>query len=80
MLAIAIFVEKHRNSLSDSKKLDIEDRWIGRWKDKTGQPTCTPRQVMQAYCEELDISPNHLAQAIDWDCWPISDDLSKDCE
>jgi hypothetical protein len=28
MLAIAIFVEKHRNSLSDSEKTAIEDRWI----------------------------------------------------
>ena len=31
---------------------------------------------MRAYCEELDISPDHLAQAIDWDCWPDSDDSS----
>ena len=78
MLAIAIFVEKHRNSLSDGEKSAIEDRWILRWKDKIGQPTRTPRQVMWAYCEELDISPDHLAQDIDWDCWPISDDSSVD--
>ena len=76
MLDIAIFVEKHRNSLSDSEKSAIEDKWISRWKDKIGQPTRTPRQVMRAYCEELDISPDHLAQAIDWDCWPESDDSS----
>jgi hypothetical protein len=76
MLAIAIFVEKHRNSLSDSEKSAIEEKWVNRWKDKIGQPTRTPRQVMRAYCEELDISPDHLAQAIDWDCWPDSDDSS----
>jgi hypothetical protein len=80
MLAIAIFVEKHRNSLSDSAKSAIEDKWISRWKDKIGQPTHTPWQVMRAYCEELDISPNHLAQALDWDCWPASDDSSVDLE
>ena len=80
MLAIAIFVEKHRNSLSDSEKSAIEDKWISRWKDKIGQPTRTPRQVMRAYCEELDISPDHLAQALDWDCWPASDDSSVDFE
>ena len=50
MLAFAIFVEKHRNSLSDSEKSAIEDKWISRWKDKIGQPTRTPRQVMRAYC------------------------------
>ena len=76
MLAIAIFVEKHRNSLSDSEKSAIEDKWISRWKDKIGQPTRTPRQVMRAYCEELDICPVLFAQAIDWDCWPESDDSS----
>jgi len=80
MLAIAIFVEKHRNSLSDREKLAIEDKWISRWKDKIGQPTRTPRQVMRAYCEELDISPDHLAQAIVWDCCPASDDSSIDFE
>ena len=80
MLAIAIFVEKHRNTLSDSKKSAIEDKWISHWKDKIGHPTRTPRQVMWAYCEELDISPNHLVQAIDWDCWPALDDSSVDFE
>jgi len=80
MLAIAIFVEKHRNSLSDSEKSTIEDKWISHWKDKIGQPTRAPRQVMRAYYEELDISPDHLAQAIDWDCWPTSDDSSIDFE
>ena len=76
MLTIAIFVEKHRTSLSDSENSAIEDQGISRWKDKIGQPSRTPWQVMRAYCEELDISPNHLAQAINWDCWLESDDSS----
>ena len=50
MLAIAILVECHKNSLSDSEKSAIEDKWIACWKDKIGQPTRTPRQVMRALC------------------------------
>ena len=80
MLAIALFVERHKNQLSDSEKSSIEDKWVARWKDKIGQPTRTPRQVMRTYCEDLDISPDHLAQAMDWECWPTSDDSSLDLE
>jgi hypothetical protein len=80
MLAIALFVDRHKNQLSESEKTKIEDSWIARWKDKIGQPTRTPRQVMRAYCEDLDISPDHLDQALDWECWPTSDDSSLDLE
>ena len=80
MLAIALFVERHKNQLTNSKKTSIEDKWVARWKDKLGQPTRTPRQVMRTYCEDLDISPDHLTQAMDWECWPTSDDSSLDLE
>ena len=80
MLAIALFVERHKNQLSDSEKSSIEDKCVARWKDKIGQPTRTPRQVMRTYCKDLDISPDHLAQAMDWECWPTSDDSSLDLE
>jgi hypothetical protein len=33
-----------------------------------------PRQVMRAYCEELDITAKHLVEAMDWECWPASND------
>jgi hypothetical protein len=80
MLAIALFVERHKNQLSDSEKSSIEDKCVARWKDKIGQPTRTPRQVMRTYCEDLDISPDRLAPAMDWECWPTSDDSSLDLE
>jgi hypothetical protein len=74
MLAIALFVERHKTQLSESKKSKIKEAWILRWKDKVGQPTRTPRQVMRAYCKDMDISANHLINAMDWDCWPVSED------
>jgi hypothetical protein len=29
---------------------------------------------MRAYCEELDITAEHLIEAMDWECWPASND------
>jgi hypothetical protein len=80
MLAIALFVERHKTQLSESKKSKIEEAWILRWKDKVGQPTRTPCQVMHAYCKDMDISADHLIDAIDWDCWPVSEDDGIDNE
>ena len=70
MLAIALSVEHHKKQLLESEKLAIKENWIARWKDKVSQPAHTPCQVMLAFCNNLYISVNHLADAMDWDCWP----------
>ena len=67
MLAIALFVERHKDQMSEAEK-------SSHWRDKLGQPNRTPRQVMRAYCNKLDITAEHLIAAMDWDCWPASDD------
>ena len=73
MLAIALFIDRHKDRLSDAQKSSIEEKWISHWKEKVGQPTRTPR-LMRAYCEELDITAEHLIEAMDWECWPASND------
>jgi hypothetical protein len=73
MLAIALFIDRYTNKeMSDKEKADLENRWLGHWKDKLGMPARTPRQVMHTYCEAFDITPKFLDQAMDWDCWPES--------
>jgi hypothetical protein len=74
MLAIALSVERHKKQLSESEKLAIKETWVARWKDKVGQPARTARQVIRAYCNDLYISVDHLADAMDWDCWPEATD------
>ena len=74
MLAIALFVERHKDQMSKAEKSSMEMKWTARWRDKIGQPNRTPWQVMWAYCNELDITAEHLIAAMDWDCWPASDD------
>jgi hypothetical protein len=67
MLAIALFVERHKDQMSEAEK-------SSHWRDKLGQSNRTPRQVMRAYCNKLDITAEHLIAAMDWDCWLASDD------
>ncbi len=80
MLAIAFFVDHHKNHLSENEKLSIKEKWIAHWKDKVGHPNCMPHQVMRANCEELDISANHLDDAMDWECWPAGAEETSDDE
>ena len=78
MLAIALFIDRYTNKeMSDKEKADLENRWLGCWKDKLGMPARTPRQVMHTYCKAFNITPEFLDQAMDWDCWPESDVADK---
>ena len=70
MLAIALFLDKHKKTLTDVSRRTIESAWVARFKEKLGQPQRSPTQVMKAYCEDLDITSGHLDLAMDWDCWP----------
>ena len=78
MLATAICLERYmKNVLSPSVRDTIEADWLARWKDKLGNPTSTPRQVLRAYVEDLDITVAHLDDEMDWDLWE-DDDLMAD--
>jgi hypothetical protein len=70
MLALALFIECHKQSLSDSERNEIESKWLVRWKERLGQPARTPRQVMHTYCNVMNITTNTLPLAMDWECWP----------
>ena len=79
MLAIALYINRYLKDVTDSERSAIESRWIEKYKEKLGQPARTPRQIMQTYCDNYNITPDYLDQAMDWDCWPdqvhdISDD------
>ena len=73
MLALALFIEHHKQSLSDAERNDIESKWIARWKERLGHPAHSPRQVMRTYCDEMNITVDTLNLAMDWEFWPESD-------
>jgi hypothetical protein len=79
MLAMALFLDCYtKRDLSDADRNAIESKWLGRWKDRLGNPARTPRQVMQTYCKLSNITMDSLDLAIDWECWPNTDPTEEE--
>jgi hypothetical protein len=74
MLATAICLEQYmKTDLSPALRDSIEQEWLDRWKERLGNPTQTPRQVLQAYVEELDITVAGLDDEMEWETWEDND-------
>ena len=73
MLAIVLFLDKHKKTLTEDTHRTVESTWVAWFREKLGQPQRSPTQVMKAYCNDLDITSGHLDLAMDWDCWPEDD-------
>jgi hypothetical protein len=69
-----------KRDMSATLRDSIEKEWLDRWKERLGNPTQTPRQILRAYVEELDITVTGLDDVMEWDCWSNSDpdDASQD--
>jgi hypothetical protein len=77
MLATALCLDRYmKHNLSKSTRDVVEKEWLAHWKECLGNPNRTPRQVMQTYMEDLDITIAHLDEEMDWDCWDV--DVFKD--
>ena len=75
MLAMALFLEKYNKLLTRTDRDKIESAWLARWKENLGNPTRMPRKVMRAYLDHMDISEDTLDHQMDWDSWPVDDDM-----
>ena len=70
MLAMAICLERYmKRDMSDLVRDAIEKDWLVHWKECFDNPDRTPRQVLRAYVEELDITVAGLDEAMEWECW-----------
>jgi hypothetical protein len=57
MLATTICLEWYmKNNLSALVRDAIEKDWLAKWRERLSNPDSTPRQVMHAYMEDLDIT------------------------
>jgi hypothetical protein len=65
MLAIALFLDKYKKTLTEDTRRTVESTWVARFWEKLGQPHRSPTQVMKAYCNDLDITSGHLDLAMD---------------
>ena len=81
MLATAICLERYmKHDMSATIRDSVEKEWLDCWRDRLGNPTQTPRQVLRAYVEELDITVAGLENAMEWDTWdePSDDEDGQD--
>jgi hypothetical protein len=74
MLAITLFIEKYKRNISNKEKDKLEYDWLERWHRVLGNPSKTPRHVMRAYINYLNILVDALDNLICWDCW-LDDDV-----
>jgi hypothetical protein len=80
MLATAICIERYmKKDLSVPLRDAIEQEWLAKWKDRLGNPTSTPRQVMRTYVEALNITVAGLNEEMDWSCWEDGD-ADEECK
>jgi hypothetical protein len=73
MLAITLFIKKYKWNISNKEKDKLEHDWLERWHGALGNPSKTPRRIMLACINYLDISMDALDDQICWDCWPDDD-------
>ena len=76
MLAMALFLDKYiSTSISKEDRNKIKMTWLQRWKEKLGNPSRMLCNAMRAYLEYMDISSETLDTQMDWECWPVDDDV-----
>jgi hypothetical protein len=79
MLATFICLKKYmKHDMSPGIWDSIEKEWLDRWKERLGNPSTTPCQVLQSYIKDLGITVVGLDAEMDWDCWEADDlDISQ---
>ena len=69
-----------KQDMSPGLRNSIEKEWLDRWKERLGNPTQTPHQILRAYVKELDITVAGLDTKMEWEYWDAGDpdDESQD--
>ncbi len=74
LVAQALFITKYmKYTLDDKAKENLEAAWLDCWSSKLGTPSRSPRMVMWAYLDDMDITIDDLDAQMCWDCWPTND-------
>jgi hypothetical protein len=78
MLVMAICLQRYmKHDMSASICNSIEKERLNPWKERLENPTTTPRKVLRAYMEDLDITVANLDGEMDWECWEDDNDTSQ---
>jgi hypothetical protein len=79
MLATTICLKKYmKHDMSPGIWDSIEKEWLDWWKERLGNPSTTPCQILRSYVKDLGITVVGLDAEMDWDCWAEDDlDISR---
>jgi hypothetical protein len=81
MLAQALFLTKYmKHFLDDRTREKLETAWLDCWRAQLGKLSRTPRTVMRAYLDEMDMTLEDLNAQMCWDCWQSDDNPFEDLE
>ena len=73
---MVLFLDKYvKHSMTSTDRDKLEAAWLEHWKEKLGNPSRMPRKVMQTYLEFMDISSDILDMQMEWECWPVDDNV-----
>ena len=75
MLAMALFLENYNKLMTNAELNKIKTVWLQQWKVRLSNPSCLSHKVMQACLDYMDISAEVLGNHMDWDCWPVDDEV-----
>ena len=62
-----------KHNMSPGLRDSIKKEWLDHWKERLGNPTKTPCQILCAYVEELDITVANLDTKMEWEYWDTAD-------
>jgi hypothetical protein len=67
-------------TLDDKAKATLEAAWLDRWSSKLDPPPRSPRTVMRAYLDDMDLTLDDLDAQMCWECWPSDDTPFEEVE
>ena len=65
------------SGMSNANRNKFVAAWLQHWKDNLGNPSRMPCKVIQAYLDYMDISAEMLDDQMDWECWPLDDEVEE---
>ena len=79
MLAMAVTIRHFMDGQASPDTLhSIESDWLNRHRARLQQDTRSPRQVLRAYADNLQISEEDIELQIDWLAWDEDESTVED--
>jgi hypothetical protein len=79
MLAMAITIKHFMDGQASADTLQgIESDWLNRHRGRLQQDSRSPRLVLRAYADNLQISEDDIEHQLDWAAWDDDESTVED--